>query len=204
MWTPMTPFEESLAATRANPAPPGAFEPASGTYCKLIPVESTPPLRHFKWRPIMLGVIVYLVCCAGIAMVLTLLYAMLRPVKNRDELRSWRVLLIMYIFTLAAPYGYSEILTRIVGNNMDEAVTRAIDDANIQATLSYYRVLTYNGKDARVVVVAKAKADWGGTDKPVLALSMSKQPNNSWKVESYRVIASDKLNQDGFTFPPYY
>ena len=152
----------------------------------------------------MLGAIVYLVSCAGIAIVLTFLYAMLRPVKNRDELRSWRVLLIMYIVTLAAPYGYAEILTRLVGTNMDQAVTQAMDEADINATLSYYRVIMYNGQAARVVVVGKARADWGGTDKPVLALSMSKTPSNNWKVESFRVIASDHLNQDGFTFPPYY
>jgi len=151
----------------------------------------------------MVGAIIYIVSCAAIALVLTFIYAMLRPVKNRDELRSWRVMLIMYILTLAAPYGYSEVLTRLVGANMDVAVTHAIDDADISATLEYYRVLTYNGTSARVVAVARAKADWGGTDKPVLALSMTKQ-GNGWKTDSYRVISSDHLNQDGFTFPPYY
>lgn len=151
----------------------------------------------------MIGIIIYLISCFAVAAVLTFIYAMIRPVRNRDELKSWRVLGVMYVFTLTAPYLYAEVMTRLVGANMDKAINTALSEEDLDGQLDYYRVIMYNGKSARVVAVAHEKADWGGTDKPVLALSLTKD-GNTWKTDSYKVISRDHDNKDGFTFPPYY
>jgi hypothetical protein len=152
----------------------------------------------------MVGIIIYLISCFAVAVVLMIIYVMLRPVKTRDELKSWRVLLVTYAFSLSAPYAYAEVMTRLVGAHMQHAINAALIDADLDSSsLEYYRVVAYNGRTARVVAVAHGKADWGGTDKPVLALTLSKQ-GDGWKTDSYLIISSDHLNKDGFTFPPYY
>jgi len=151
----------------------------------------------------MIGIIIYLISCFVVAIALTFLYVMLRPVSTRDELKSWRVLSVFYLVCLGAPYGFAEVMTKLVGANMEHAINAALDDAGLSGDLEYYRVVMYNGHKARVVAVAHGKADWGGTDKPVLALSLNKE-GEKWKIDSYRVVSSDHLNQDGFTFPPYY
>jgi hypothetical protein len=151
----------------------------------------------------MIGIILYLICCFIVACVLTVMYVMVRPVSTRDELKSWRILLIMYIVALGGPYAYAEVMTRLVGGRMEQAVTAALDDAGVKGDLQYFKVVYYTGQKARVVAVGKEKAIWGGTDKPVLAVTLHKE-GEKWKTDSYRVVNSDNRNQDGFTFPPYY
>src|SRR4051812_58549 len=110
----------------------------------------------------MVGIILYLISCSVIAAVLTFLYVMMRPVSSRDELKSWRVLAVFMVLTLVAPYGYAEILTRLVGGHMEAVVNTALKDANLDDNvLEYYRVISYNGHRARVVAVAKGKSDVG-------------------------------------------
>lgn len=151
----------------------------------------------------MIGMIVYLLGCTAVALVLTFLYVIMRPVNSRDELKSWRVLSVFFVLSITAPYIWAEVWTRLVGQNMEHAVNQALDDANIDGDLRYYKVIYYNGKTARVVAVANGKANWGGTDHPVVAVTLDKA-GEKWKVASYRVVSSFNMNEDGFTFPPYY
>ena len=151
----------------------------------------------------MIGAIVYILGCAAVSAVLTCLYVMFRPVNSRDELKSWRILGFAMVLTLLGPYGYAEVVTRIVGPKMEHSVLLALDDAGVKGDLQYYRVIMYSGSTARVVAVAAEKADWGGSDRPVLAITL-KREGDSWKPDSYKVVSSFNRNQDGFTFPPYY
>ena len=56
----------------------------------------------------MLGFLGYGIAAFAVAVVLTLLYSLFRPIRKHDEVLSWRVLLFLYIFTLSAPYLYVE------------------------------------------------------------------------------------------------
>lgn len=151
----------------------------------------------------MIGIIVYILSCFAAAVTLTFLYVMMRPVRSRDELKSWRVLLIMYIVCLGGPYAYAEVMTKLVGGPMANAVNTAIDESEVGGDLQYYKVLTYNGHSARVIAVTHGKAEWGGTDKPVIAMTLQKS-GDKWKLDSYRIVSSWHTGDDAFTFPPYY
>jgi hypothetical protein len=151
----------------------------------------------------MIGMIVYLISCLVVAAVLTTMYVMMRPVNSRDELKSWRVMTIFYILVIGAPYVYAEVLTRCVGDPMKHAVNSGLDDAEVGGDLKYFKVIFYNGTKARVIAVTEGTASWGGTDNPVVAMTLVKD-GQKWTVDSYRVVASFKSGEDGFTFPPYY
>jgi hypothetical protein len=151
----------------------------------------------------MIGVIVYLLGCVVVAFILTTIYVMMRPVHSRDELKSWRVFMIFYALILGAPYGYAEVMTRLVGGPMKGAVTNALDDAEVGGDLKYYKVIRYTGASARVIAVTEGTASWGGTDKPVVAMTLTKD-GEKWKVDSYLIVSSFQSGQDGFTFPPYF
>lgn len=151
----------------------------------------------------MFGGVFYAVGCFAAAMVLTFLYVMCRPVKARDELRSWRILLGLWIFVMAAPYGYVEVLTRTVGANMQDTVQDAMNQAGVKGDMSFYKVVQIKGDTARVIATATEKADWGGTDRAILAMTLIKT-GDKWKTDSYTFVNSDGRNADGFTFPPYY
>jgi len=151
----------------------------------------------------MIGIIVYLISCFIVASVLTVLYVVVRPINTRDELKSWRIMAFFYAFALGGPYIYDEIMTRAVGGKMEPAIAKALDEAGIQGDIKYYKVVLYNGTTARAIAVTNEKAEWGGSDRPVVALTLRKE-GEIWKTDSYRVVSSDNRNQDGFTFPPYY
>jgi len=151
----------------------------------------------------MIGIIVYLIGCFAVALVLTFLYVLARPIKSRDELKSWRVLACMYAVALGGPYLYAEIMTRAVGAKMQPAIASALAEAGFQGDLKYYKVLVYTGSTARAIAVTDEKGTWGMSDHPVIALTLQRD-GDKWKTDSYRVVSSDNRNEDGFTFPPYY
>lgn len=151
----------------------------------------------------MIGAIVYILGCVAASLVLTCLYVMFRPVSSRDELKSWRVMGVMFVVSMLMPYGYAEVMSRIVGGKMESAVKASLEDAGVKGDLQYFRVVLYTGSTARIVAVANEKADWGGSDRPILAITLKKD-GEKWKSDSYRVVSSFNRGSDGFTFPPYY
>jgi hypothetical protein len=128
---------------------------------------------------------------------------MMRPVNSRDELKSWKVMLVFYVLSLTGPYAYAEVMTRLVGQTMASAVNSAVDDSEVGGDLQYYKVISYNGKSARVVAVTHGKADWGGSDNPVVAMTLDKD-GKQWKVNSFRIVSSWHFGEDGYTFPPFF
>lgn len=151
----------------------------------------------------MLGIFAYLGATLVIAAVFTLVVVLFRPIKDRDEMRSWRVLLAFFLFTTGAPYVWCEVLTRIEGKQMQAAVAEVFDTLEVTEGMSYFRVLTLWKDRARVIAVGTDKEDWGGTDRAVVAISL-KRTSGTWVADSYNVVQSLKRNRDGFTFPPYW
>jgi hypothetical protein len=151
----------------------------------------------------MLGIIVYSIGCFFVAAVLTFLYVITRPIQTRDEMRSWRVFIAVFGFVVMAPYGWAELATRYVGGEMKDAVAEGMAEAGIDGDLKYFKVISFNGKSSRLVAVAQEKAAWGGTERPIVAMTLAKG-QDGWATESFRVVNSDSRNRDGWTFPPFF
>ena len=151
----------------------------------------------------MLGLFFYTAMCALASIVLTFLYSMMRTVQSRDEYKSWKVMVIFFVLCFGGPYGYNEYLTRTVGPEAKSAVADALYDAGIDGKISYYRVVSMKGQTARVIAVATENQDWGGTERPVVAVTI-KRGTNGWKSDTYTVVNSLSRNADSYTFPPYY
>ncbi len=151
----------------------------------------------------MLGLFFYTAMCAIGSVVLTFIYSMLRTVQSRDEYKSWRVMAIFFALTFSGPYLYNEYLTRKLGTGVKDAVADALFDAGVDGKISYYRVVSQKGDTARVVAVTTESQDWGGTERPVIAVTVKKDPKG-WKSETFLVVNSVSRNADSYTFPPYY
>ncbi len=137
-------------------------------------------------------------------MVLSSLIIMTRSTHARDEGKPWKTFIVTFVFCLAAPYGYCEALTRMYGKPMEGAIKRAYAAANFTGAMRYYRVVSYHTNTARALLVGTDKEEWGGVETPVVSVTLSKRDDGTWKSESYRIVTSGRLNQDGFVFPPYY
>lgn len=151
----------------------------------------------------MFGVIVYIGACLVVSGFLTFMYVITRPVKNRDEIRSWRVWIATFLVTAFLPYAAFEAQTRMVGDQIRSAVQEAAEIEGIDGDVKYYKVLYYDGSDAHVTVVGEEPSSWGGTDHPVLRVKLTKR-NGSWDVAYSNIVYSDNRNIDGVVFPPFW
>ncbi|MBX3119392.1 MAG: hypothetical protein KF784_10020 [Fimbriimonadaceae bacterium] len=152
----------------------------------------------------MLAAIFYGIGCFVLALILTSLYAFTRPIQARGEMRSWRVLIGLFIFLTIAPYGGIEIMTRVWGSGMKPAVEEGLTDAGIKGDLGYYKVLFTSGKEARVLAVGVEEAPWGGTDKAVVKMTLKNEGENKWSATSFKIVYSENRNVDGLIIPPYW
>jgi hypothetical protein len=62
--------------------------------------------------------------------------------------------------------------------------------------------VSYRGDEAKAIVAATDKEDWGGDDKPIVKVTL-KRKDDAWHAESFQVVSSRRFNKDGMTFPPY-
>lgn len=152
----------------------------------------------------MLPALFYGVGCFAVSVVLTIIYAMFRSIESRDEWKSWRTMVCFFIFALIAPYGWCEVMTMRFGKNMKPIVQDVFDEVGVNGDLQYYKVLYVKDGKARVIGVATEKASWGGTDRPLVAMTLAQKSNDKWELDSYRVVRSDERNEDNFSFPPYF
>lgn len=104
---------------------------------------------------------------------------------------------------MGAPFAYVEILTKIAGPKIGVAVAHAYSVAPVDGPMQYYKVLKFDGKTARCLVVGQEPENWGGMDRPVLKINLTKKGDN-WVANSFEVIESAKLNENGMSFPPYH
>lgn len=152
----------------------------------------------------MLPALFYGVGCFAISVVLTIIYAMFRSIQSRDEWKSWRTMLGFFVTALIAPYGWCEIMTAKYGKNMKPIVQDVLDEVGVNADVDYFKVLYVKDGKARVIGVASEKVSWGGTDRPLVAMTLIQKKDNKWDLDSFRVVRSDERNEDSFSFPPYF
>ena len=152
----------------------------------------------------MLGTLFYAIGCFFCAMVLASLLVVMRPMRARDESKPWKTFIFSFIFCLAAPFGYCEVLTLAFSTPMKPAIEKAYDQSGFNGPLRYARLISYHGDVAKAILVGTDNSNWGGQESPVISVTLSKNNVGEWKADSYRVMSSGRLNQDSFVFPPYY
>jgi hypothetical protein len=151
----------------------------------------------------MLGFLGYGIAAFAVAVVLTLLYSLFRPIRKHDEVLSWRVLLVLYIFTLAAPYGYVEFMTAWHGKEVKDVVEQTAFDATKESEFLYFKVLTFKDGKARVIATNRELSFWGGHERSVMAINLEKV-DGKWEAVEYNWVTSDQRNKDSVTLPPYW
>lgn len=151
----------------------------------------------------MLAAIFYTLGCFVLASALTFIWALTRPIKARDEMRSWRVLLGLFAICFGGPYLYNEVLTRLFGPELATAVESGYSRVPIDGPLQYFKVTSYSGDSAKVLVVAKEQQEWGGTDRPMIWLTLVREKDD-WKCDSYRIANSAKFDRESYIFPVYW
>ena len=153
----------------------------------------------------MLPAIAYSLAAFALAALLTCGYTLTRPIHKKDEFKSWRVMLLMFVLCFTCPYLYFEVLTVWHGKELEPAIRGSFGDLPITdgSPLLYYKVRTYSATEAKVMVVGNEKLDWGGTDHPQFLITLQKD-GKSWKTVSYKVWNSERLNIETYDFPVYW
>ncbi len=150
----------------------------------------------------MLSIIVYTGACVVAALLLSACWMLLSSMRSRHEMSSGRVILVAFILSAAAPYIYAEVLTRRVGPDIKDAVESCYGEIPLTGSIQYFRVVAYDGKHARALVVGSEQEDWGGTDRPVASVRLEKRPDG-WHAIDYTVLHSERLLKDAIILPPY-
>lgn len=151
----------------------------------------------------MIGFIGYLIACFFVAVVLTMVFAMFRPVRKNDDILSWRVMAVMFVMAIAAPYGYVEAVTRMNQDGMEQAVKDAALSLTKSGEFQYFKVLTQKDTKARVIAVVTETSKWGGDERAVLAFTMEKKADK-WEPTEFNWVTSDQRNRDSVSLPPYW
>ena len=151
----------------------------------------------------MLPAIAYSLATFVIAALLTCAYTLTRPIHKKDEFKSWRVMLFLFVFVFAGPYLYLEVMTRWHGKELEPAIKDSYGLLPCTGPMFYYKVRTFNATEATVMVVGNEKLDWGGTDHPQYKITL-KKTDKGWKTVSYNVWNSERLNIESYVFPVYW
>jgi hypothetical protein len=142
--------------------------------------------------------------CAIIAGILTVLSTIFRPIHKKGDSKPWYAAFAFFVLVFSIPYAYTEGLTKMFGAKMQVAIRDAYDSSEIQGPMKYFRIIGYRPeKEATAFVIGSEKESWGGTDRPVLQVHLIKE-GEGWKADSYKILSCDRLNKDGYTFPPYW
>lgn len=142
--------------------------------------------------------------CLVAAAILTVFGTIFKPIHRKGDSKPWFAMLGFFIVTFSIPYIYTEGLTRIYGSKMKAAISEAYAESEILGPMNYYRVIGYRPeKEATALVIGSEHESWGGNDRPVLSVHLIKK-GDAWTADSYHIVSCERLNKDGYTFPPYW
>jgi hypothetical protein len=150
----------------------------------------------------MLGTLIYLVVTVAAGFLLGFVVVTLRSTKKRGEGTPFPIIIVSLLLCVLGPFIYVEALTKLFAKPMEAAVKKAFEESPLNGKLQYFRVTSYSEKKATALAVIEERASWGGTDRPVMKVSLEKE-NDKWKPTAIKVIYSDRLNKDGLVIPPY-
>ena len=151
----------------------------------------------------MLPAIAYTLVCFVVAALLTCGYVLTRPIHVRDEMKSWRMFLAMFVLCFAAPYLYNETLTRWHGPELEPALKASYSQLPVNGHMIYYKVTSYGNNKANVMVVSAERQEWGGMDHPQIAVTLEKH-GKTWTTTSFKVLNSNRFNKETYVFPVYW
>ena len=152
----------------------------------------------------MFTLLFYTCSCAVIAGILTVLSTVFRPIHKKGDSKPWCAAFLFFAVVFAVPYAYTEGLTKLYGSKMQSVIKETYDGSEIQGPMRYFRVIGYRpDKEATALVIGSEKESWGGTDRPVVSVHLVME-KGKWKADSYKIVSCDRLNKDGYTFPPYW
>lgn len=150
-----------------------------------------------------LPMIAYLLACLVAAFVLTIVVSLFRKVERLDDFKSWRYTMTFFPILVLAPYGYAEVMTRVHGDDMQDAVTDLMDDAGIYGDLAYYKVRHADEEKATIVAVALEESKWGDKERTVFTADLS-HGKRGWEADEYEIVNSFMRQKDSSTFPPFW
>ncbi len=142
--------------------------------------------------------------CAVVSAILMVMVTMFRPIHKKGESRPWFALFLLFALCFSAPYIYTESLTKMYGSKMKAAIVDAYDQCEVRGAMRYFRIIGYRSdKEATALVIGSEQESWGGTDRPVVSVHLIMH-EGKWKADSYKIVSCERLNKDGYTFPPYW
>lgn len=139
----------------------------------------------------------------AIACVVTVVVAMFRPIKQQDDWKAWKVIVGSMIVVGVIPYGYVEVMTKINGQKLAPGVQSALDEAEIQGKLQFFKVIWANEKMAHVIAVSTDQNEFGMPERMIMEIDL-KPGKKEWEADAYSIISSFKRQRDATTMPPYW
>src|SRR5277367_131548 len=78
------------------------------------------------------------------------------------------------LLSMVGPFVFAEILTKTVGSQLEPAITKTFAKMPVDGQIKYYRVTKFTGSSATVIAVAEEPDKWGGQDRPVVEIDLTK------------------------------
>lgn len=150
----------------------------------------------------MFGFIFYVGGCLIASGLVTFLWMTMKPIANRNDMHSMRNMAVLFLLMMGGPYAVTGYLTAAHGDEMQAAILRGFDESEIDGELLYYKVLSVRGNRARAIAVGLEEETWGGTDRPIVAVTLEREAGE-WQPSSFYVVYSDRLGRENYTFPPF-
>ncbi len=150
----------------------------------------------------MLGNLIYLVLSVFAGFILSFFWLTFRSTKKRGDHAPYWTIFLCVLITTVGPFIFVEALTKLFGKPLEAAIKRAYVEGPIEGKFKYYKIRWYTGSKASALIVGEERANWGGTDRPIMSVDLVKN-KGEWDVESYKLIYSDRKNRDGLVMPPY-
>lgn len=151
----------------------------------------------------MFGLVGYIMVCFAVGCVLTIVVGMFRPIKQQDDWKAWKVLVGIMIAVGIIPYGYVEGLTMAQGTSLKTGVQEAIGEAELDGTLTYFKVLRANEKKAHIIASATDRNIFGVYEPVMMEIDLA-NTSDGWHADSYTIISSFQRQRDATTMPPYW
>lgn len=153
--------------------------------------------------PSVFGIVGYIIACFAVGCICTIIVAMCRPIKQNDDWKAWKVIVGVMCLVGAVPYGYVEVMTAMHGKELKEGVQDALDEADVQGQMQYFKVVRADDTKAHVIAIATDHNEFGQLERPVMEIDLRKEKGH-WSADAYSVVSSYKRQRDGSTMPPYW
>lgn len=147
--------------------------------------------------------LVYLVATVVVGSLVAFVIAMFKVGPGKPEFSFGKTLAFCLLGAGATPFLYVEYMTRTKGPALQSAIHawfRA--DDSIEGKLVGQKVLSMSGNSATVLVIGQEKSDWGGADRPIVRLHLTRE-GGKWTTDGAKILRSFRLGKDEFVFPPY-